>query len=833
MPPGDATHPGFAEVIVPLPVPGRFTYAIPEPLRGRVEIGHRVLVRFGPRRITGFVRGLHAAPPEGLEATPRPIEARLDEQPMLPLDLLELIGFASDYYLAPEGEVLRVALPPGLASASEIRLRPTEAGRRALEEGSVKPGPERSLLEATARSGGAKRTAAVRRVAERLIARGLIEARDAFSAKDAPRTVEVARRAGEPQAERAASPRRAESGGPRPPSGRHRSDPEAALRRAPARRRVFEALAAGPTPVSALVGAEGGAAARRALRALVADGLVVIERQPESQAARAPTERAGPDPTPEQAAALASLEAALGAGTSRGFLLRGVTGSGKTEVYLRLIAAARAAGRGAIVLVPEIALTSQLEARFSARFGDDVVVLHSAMTDVERRDGWSRLERGLAGIALGPRSAVWAPVRRLGVVVVDEEHDPSFKQNADVRYHGRDLAMVRAHRAEAVLVLGSATPSLESRRHVETGRLEELRLAARVHGRALPEVHIVDLGTLRRDVHGELPLLSPELVDALLETVGRGEQAIVFLNRRGFNTVVVCESCTAPRRCPVCDVSLTFHRSAARMLCHYCGHGEPLVHPCAQCGEAAMVPYGAGTERIASLVQEAVVDARVGRLDRDVTARVGALEDVLDRFRRGELDVLVGTQMVAKGHDFPRVTLVGIVCADSALSFPDFRAAERTFQILTQVAGRAGRAERPGRVIVQSFQPQHYALRCAVEHDDDRFWALERESRAQAGYPPFGRIGVVRVESEDLAAVEATARELAERAREAAPPEVVVQGPVPAPIERIRGRFRRMIMVRAPTPARLVATLRAVQRGPSRTPAGVDVVYDVDAGDLL
>ena len=422
----------------------------------------------------------------------------------------------------------------------------------------------------------------------------------------------------------------------------------------------------------------------------------------------------------------------------------------------------------------------------------------------------------------------------LGVVVVDEEHDPSFKQSSDVRYHGRDLALTRARQTGSLALLGSATPSMEAMHLVQTGRLTELRLPDRVAGRPLPSVEVVDLTEERRAMKGDLRLLSRALADGLRETIARGQQAILFLNRRGFNTIVYCEECTDARTCRHCDVSLTHHRAAEILQCHYCGHTERIGSPCRKCGSRAVVPLGAGTERIAEAVKEEVPDARVLRLDRDVTARTGALDEALETFREGRADVLVGTQMVAKGHDFPKVTLVGIVLADASLAFPDFRAAERTFQLLTQVAGRAGRADAPGRVIVQALQPRHYAIEAAVHHDSDRFFEVENQARAEAGYPPHARMGLIRVESPDPDRVLKVAATIAEIARsEAGAQQARVLGPAPAPIERVRDRWRRLVLVVAPTPARLVQVLRRIQ---SRMPApsrNVNVVFDVDPVDLL
>lgn len=801
----------YAAVIVPLPVHGSFHYEVPEHLRPSLRVGHRVSVPFGPRRLTGFVVGFSEQPPEGIKGKIRRISDVLDDEALLTADLLALITFASDYYLSPMGEVLKVALPPGLTAASQVVLRATSKGRAVLE--SVSDPKLKDALVAASRATGVKRNTLDKKVVEQMLAEGWAGVRESFDAKSAAETVEVLER-------------RIASG----------DDAEKHLRRAPAQRALFDRLSSGPATVEALGIELGRDSVRRAMKGLLAAEL--IERRREAKESW-PTMAC--DPGHEAALALSddqrhALDRILGAfeaGTPEAFLLRGVTGSGKTEVYLQAIAKARAAGKTAIVLVPEIALTSQLEARFRARFGDDVAVLHSAMTDKERRQSWHRLRHGRAGIALGPRSAIWAPVENVGILVVDEEHDASFKQHNDLRYNGRDLALFRAKKTGAVAVLGSATPALETRHLAEQGRLTELRLAQRIHGRPMPKVVLVDLARAMETEH-ELPMFTRPLEDALRETVSSGEQAILFLNRRGFNSVVICDECAEVRKCPACSVSLTHHKSTRSLVCHYCGHTERLEQACKKCSSLAMKPYGFGTERVAEALAALIPEARVIRLDRDITSKVGALEDVLGKFRRREADVLVGTQMVAKGHDFPGVTLVGILCADASLAFPDFRAAERTFQLMTQVAGRAGRAERPGRVIVQTFQPTHYALNAAIEHDDDLFFRVECESRRGAGYPPFGRLGLVRVESEDAGRASKTAAQLGELARAACKDEGLrARGPIPAPIERIRGRYRHMLMLTAPSPARLVQAMRFVRDRMGKVPNGVDVVFDVDAVDML
>jgi primosomal protein N' (replication factor Y) len=812
----------FAEVVVTLPVEGRFHYRIPDHLVGHLEVGHRVLVAFGPRRVTGFVLALDDATPADLDpAKVKTIEARLDPEPLLPSDLLALARFAADYYLAPPGEVLKVALPPGFTGASKLRWVLTAEGRRALEAGRPLPSgdppseAEAALLVAAQKSGVA-RGKVKKKTAARLEAAGWLALRDALAARDGGGEVEMVRRRLGPVLA------------------------EPFLMGSKLRRAVYDALSGGPRPLPDLKAELGASRIRAALARLVEGGVLEIateatQTSPFTSRAAASAEPDAPRfaPTEAQRAALEALGAALAARASKAFLLQGVTGSGKTEVYLGLIEQALGAGRGALVLVPEIALTPQLEARFRERFGPAVAVLHSGVPDAARRARWRDLREGRAWIALGPRSAVWAPVRDLGVVVVDEEHDASFKQHTELRYSGRDLALVRARQVGAVAVLGSATPSLEALRLVEQGRLERLRLDARVEGRPMPDIEIVDLAEERRALKGDIRLLSRALEDGLREGRARGEQAIVFLNRRGFNTIVHCGACDDVKKCPRCDVSLTHHRAERKTACHYCGYEEPLAAPCRSCGSGDVRPLGAGTERVAAAITEALPDLRVARLDRDVTQKAGGLDHVLDAFRAGEADVLVGTQMVAKGHDFPRVTLVGVILADASLAFPDFRSAERTFQLLTQVAGRAGRADRPGRVIVQTLQPEHYALTSALRHDVDGFWALERGLRAELGYPPFSRLGAARVEGLDAERAEAAAARLAEHARATAAEDLRVLGPAPAPIGKVRDRYRHLLLLFAPTPARLVSWMRKVRSRAVNELRGVDLVFDVDAVDLL
>jgi primosomal protein N' (replication factor Y) len=514
-------------------------------------------------------------------------------------------------------------------------------------------------------------------------------------------------------------------------------------------------------------------------------------------------------PTEDQARALAVLRADVDAGRFQGALLHGITGSGKTEVYLQLIAHVRAKGQGAIVLVPEIALTPQLADRFRARFGDEVAVLHSGLTPHQRLDAWQQIRAGRRSIAIGARSAVFAPVPRLGVIVVDEEHDASFKQEEGVRYHARDVALVRAKGLGIPVVLGSATPALETYALARQGRHRWLRLPSRPTPRPLPEVEIIPLAVHRPD---PASLMTGRMREAVEAAVHKGGQAILFLNRRGFTTDLLCEDCGSRQQCPDCSApSMTYHLSRHRLMCHLCGHIEAAPQSCRACGSAKLVHGGVGTERVELALSKALPGLRVLRLDRDA-ARGRRLLETLARFRAGHADVLVGTQMLSKGHDFPGVTLVGVLSGDHGLGLPDLRAAERTFQLLTQVAGRAGRGTEPGLVLVQAWQVEHPSIVHARAHDYLGFADEELARRQAVGNPPAGHLALVRVHGADAAAVEERAKRIAARLRpriesvraahgeggaEGSPPVLMMLGPTPSPIERINRRVRWQLLLRA------------------------------------
>jgi primosomal protein N' (replication factor Y) len=788
---------------VALPVPangGVFTYRLRE---GAIEPGRRVLVPLGRRTATGVVLG----PAASVRGELRDVLRVLDDEPLLPPDVLRLARWAAAHYLAPLGLAVRAALPPGIDLRQELSAVLTPEGEALLE------GEQRTLLPAgreaatrtrqllrAVREGRALRTAQLRALAKR----GLV----ALSASEPRPRVQA------PQVELAAAVPEA-----RPPARSPRQAEVLAwlLARDPAGVPVEELLAAFP-------------GARAHLRKLAARRLVSLRKEPAGAApiATAPWATLPARETAAQSAALAELRAALDSRRYAPFLLDGVTGSGKTHVYMEAIACARAQRRGALALVPEIALTPQLAGRFRARFGEDVAVLHSGLTERERLSEWHRVRGGAAGVVVGARSAVFAPVRDLGIVVVDEEHDPSYKQEDRLRYHARDLALVRARDAGAVAVLGSATPSLETLRRAGDGRLSTLRLPERVDGRALPAVEIVDRKTTLRGP-GAPSLLTPALADALRRTAARGEQAILFLNKRGHVRSLLCRSCGAALGCPNCSVALVLHRASGTALrCHLCGH-EELPRPCAACGSDDLFPLSAGTERVEEELRALLPEARVARLDRDSAGGPGKAASVLARFARRELDVLVGTQMVAKGHDFPGVTLVGALDADGPLHLPDYRAAERCVQLLAQVAGRAGRGEQPGRVLLQAFRTAEPAVAAAAAHDYHGFARSELARREALCFPPYARLCALRLQGNVETRVQAAAERLAGRARELQRRrggEFDVLGPAPAPIARLRGKHRFQLLLRAREHGPIHQLCRALFEVP--LPSGVELAADVD-----
>jgi primosomal protein N' (replication factor Y) len=542
-----------------------------------------------------------------------------------------------------------------------------------------------------------------------------------------------------------------------------------------------------------------------------------------------PALEAGPRliPTGEQAAVLSALEPSLREGGFAPFLIHGVTGSGKTEVYLSAIEQVVARGREAIVLVPEISLTPQTIRRFRRRF-ERVAVLHSHLSDVDRHRHWQSIAAGEVQVVVGARSAIFAPARRLGLIVIDEEHETTFKQETVPRYHARDVAVKRAQLEGVPVLLGSATPSLESWQNSERGKYRRLAMPSRVEGRPMPEVSVIDL----RHEKGFVGGLSETLRQAMHGALGEGGQVILLLNRRGYHTFVVCPKCGHVVKCNACDVAVTYHRSQHLLLCHTCDAERRCPPACPGCGAPQLHYGGIGTERLEREVQAAFPDVPTRRMDSDTMRRPGSHEEVLAAFKAGEVRILLGTQMIAKGLDFPEVTLVGVVNADTALHLPDFRASERTFQLVAQVAGRTGRGDRPGRVLVQTYCPDHPAILHAVRHDYEGFVRGELPERKKYGAPPFGRLVRLIARGPDEAVVDTYLKQLAERLRQTADASVRILGPAPAPVLKIRNLYRFHLQARCPSARPLQLLMRQLPEHPA-PPREVELAVDVDPMSML
>jgi len=809
--------PRVARVALPVPVNALFDYAIPRALLSDVREGVRVRVRVKSRRETGVVIALADEPErEGLVLSE--IGAVLDAEPALPPALLAAITEEARAQLCPLGIAVHAALPPGASPRTERALAITPRGREALRSGAARGEAARvlALLERPRSPGWlARKSAAPALLAslerDDLVTRALIE-----HGAVAPAQVRRALLAANVELEAAC----------------------AALARAPKQAALLREIAAAGAPGAEVEALTARDAKRGALlRALVARGLVAIA----SSAAvlgEAGSERAEPHAlTAEQTRAHDTIAAALSARRHESFLLHGVTGSGKTEVYLRLVADALALGRSALVLVPEITLTHQMVSRLRARFADRVAVLHSGLTGGERIAQWNQLRTGAVPIAVGARSALFAPLRNVGVIVVDEEHDGAYKSEEGFRFHARSLAARRARAEGCPLVLGSATPALETRHAAERGALVRLRMEERASGRPLPAVVLVDMVRERANLpRGARRTLSPTLARALRETLADGAQAILFLNRRGFSSQIACVDCQDVSRCKHCDISLTYHAAANLLRCHYCDYQLRPPAKCAACGSDRLSLLGTGTERIEEEVRAAFPEARIARLDRDTAARRGTVERVLAELRAGVKNVLIGTQMVAKGHDFPGVRLVGVLNADMGLHLPDFRAAERTFQLLTQVAGRAGRGSEPGRVVIQTYAPDHYAIRPVALHDYERFYRDEIGHRESLGYPPFGRLALVRVSAQDELAAREAATALANVARDATAhfgSGVEVLGPAEAPIAKLRDRYRQQILLKHREAGAVWRVAERVNHAAEQLPSAIRTAVDVNPVDML
>ncbi len=843
-----AHEPGSLYVEVALSVPQLRTliYRVEPDFVDRLVPGLRVLAPLGKRKVTGYVvHPLVESPPPGVEpASIRPVLEILDDEPLLTQELLELTRWVAEYYCCGWGEALKSALPSHKEKKTVERYRLTESGRReaVLEEGGLGlPGLETSQAEGShkARILVALRmgprtigslTAPFGRGTHpelmRLIDSGFVERYVDIVGDAKPRKVKFAHLH-------------------KMPEGNELENLEKRAKRQVDILLLLNQAEGGRIRLSELEG--HSRSARTACAALEKKGWVRIVEDllPDTENVNELSPRHDAPPmelTDEQKEFVELVKADIEQKKFSVTLLHGVTGSGKTEVYIRLAQEALANGLGTLVLVPEIGLTPQLLGRFQGRFGGLVACLHSAYSDKKRLSEWWRIKNGNAPIVVGTRSAVFAPIPNLGMIAVDEEHDGSYKQGESPRYHARDTGIMRAKSLGIPIVLGSATPSIESYTSARSGRYRLHSLSRRPTGGTLPQVRLVDL---RKEVSSDPKtpeLLTRDLTAAIGERLERGEQTLLFLNRRGFSSVILCRDCGKALQCPHCSIPLTFHREGgSRVQCHWCDFGAHPPNRCSSCESDRVGYFGVGTERVEQAVKARFPQARIQRLDRDAVRRAVAYERVFRAMRSGDIDVLIGTQMVTKGHDFPKLTLVGVLVADVGLHLPDFRASERTFQLLTQVAGRAGRANLSGEVIIQTFRPDHFAVQCAREHDYAEFYRREALARERMGYPPYRRLARLRFESKNQCiaskAAEWAASFLRRRRAEAAGSvtgtnEIEYLGPAPAPIMRIRDVWRYHMLLKARNSKRLGEVLKTLTSEFDGQAAFSSVLLAVDVDPL-
>jgi primosomal protein N' (replication factor Y) len=817
--------PEFCDVALPVPLDMVFTYRVPAD--AAPVVGGRVLVPFRQQRMTGIVVELHDRKPT---VTIKNVLSVLDDVSVLDDQLLRLGRWIADYYLAPLGEVFRTMLPLNAEFKRGVAYRITAEGQMALhlagmsgssarsrrtpEEQSAEfrvldylatqesaPGETPQVREETLHSA----TRVSKLILSGMVRKKWLAREDVSAVRDARRTAKIAQL--------------------KSVDGKLNDN----------QRKLIETLAASGSQVlvETLQGLE---VPRTTLSTLVKRGLIEIIEEPAAFA----VSRSKPRPSrlefdfnPAQQAALKRLRAAVDTRKFSGILLHGVTGSGKTAVYLAGMRSVLESGRSAILLVPEIGLTPAVAADLHQIFRDEVAVLHSALSDKERAQQWHRIKSGEARMVVGTRSAVFAPVADLALIIVDEEHDSSYKQEETPRYHARDIAVMRAKMANAVVVLGSATPSLESYFNAKKNKYALVELPDRVEQRPLPEVEIIDMRQEFQET-GQEQVISRRLAAEIKERFDRREQVMVLLNRRGYSPVVLCRTCGKTLECQNCAIALTHHKREHKMICHYCGYTAPVPKACVHCGSEYVYFLGTGSEKLEELLHGMFPQARIARLDRDTVRGHEDFERTLNALGEGELDLVVGTQMIAKGHDIHGVTLVGVVGADNALGMPDFRAAERTFQLLTQVAGRAGRGQSPGKVILQTYFQDHYAVQYAAHHDFAGFYEKELRFRSWMHYPPYSALANVLVRSDKLDEALQWSGTLGKWFEQTRHEGVRVLGPATAPIMRLKRDYRYHFVLKSPSREKLNSALRSmlVYAAKQKIPR-TQVIVDVDAVWLM
>jgi len=804
----------IVEVAVALPVSKTFHYRIPEKMSGSLQVGMRVLVPFKGRKVTGFTIGLLDSPPKEIEEKLLEVEDLLDELPLIDPQMLRFYRWIADYYLYPLGEVIKTGLPPGLHLKSELILTLTQEGMEYLAQGGLDAIQQKIFVEIE-KCGkvSLKRMLKIfpgEVTKSQLFSwkrKGLLNIHGAVEGKEIKPKFEkvVQYRGGEPV---------------QPISRKQAGILKWMEEKGEVSYSELGKIFKSPS---------------KAIRSLEVKSLISISnREVCRDLSVQPELKSYPKPelTSDQEKVLIEILKGIHSKRFSPFLIHGVTGSGKTEIYLRAIEEVLNQGKEAIVLVPEISLTPQFLSRFRDRFGGNLALLHSGLGKGERYDQWRKIWKGDVKIAFGARSAIFAPLKNVGIIIVDEEHDPSYKQEEKLKYHARDLAVVRAKQNEATLLLGSATPSLESFYNAEKGKFHLLSLPERIEGKPMPRVELVDMKR-------ERGLLSEKMRLALQKSIEEKKQSLLFLNRRGFANFILCPDCGLTFKCPNCSVTLTYHLRDRSLQCHYCDYRIPAPGDCPQCEGHRLRGMGIGTERLEQEIRTLFPETQVGRMDHDTTTRRRSHQQILKRLESGKIDVLVGTQMIVKGHDFPNVTFVGVVSADTSLHFPDFRSSERTFQLLTQVAGRAGRGKALGEVVIQTFNPDHYSILKAKDHDFIGFYQEEIQFRRALEYPPFSRLINFRLVGNSEKRTKVIAEEMGRIGqsllKKGYRKGIEILGPSTAPFGKMRGKFRWQMLAKGKS-VRLLhqfAQELAIRLEEEAKGKGVNLDIDVDPVFIL
>ncbi|MCY7822808.1 primosomal protein N' [Bacillus spizizenii] len=801
----------FAEVIVDVStknIDRPFDYKIPDHLKGMIKTGMRVIVPFGPRKIQGFVTAVKEASDLSGKSV-KEVEDLLDLTPVLTEELMNLSSWLSDKTLSFKITALQAMLPAALKAKYEKELKiaygadlPPQVERlfsetKTLLYSDIPDHDTLKLIQKHVQKGSIDVTYKVAQKANKKMVRHI----QANASKE-----ELSKQA------------------------------EGLSRQAAKQQAILHFFIVEPEGVKVPAAdlCKKTDASSATIKTLIQKGLLKesyeeVYRDPYQDKMFKKTE---PLPlTDEQSAAFQPIRQTLDNDEHKVFLLHGVTGSGKTEIYLQSIEKVLAKGKEAIVLVPEISLTPQMVNRFKGRFGSQVAVMHSGLSTGEKYDEWRKIHRKEVRLVVGARSAIFAPFENLGMIIIDEEHESSYKQEEMPRYHAKEVAIKRAEHHSCPVVLGSATPTLESYARAQKGVYELLSLKHRVNHQVMPEVSLVDMREELRS--GNRSMFSVELMEKLEKTISKGEQAVLFLNKRGYSSFVMCRDCGYVPQCPHCDISMTYHRYGQRLKCHYCGHEEPVPHTCPECASEHIRFFGTGTQRVEEELTKVLPNARVIRMDVDTTSRKGAHEKLLSAFGEGKADILLGTQMIAKGLDFPNVTLVGVLSADTTLHIPDFRSAEKTFQLLTQVSGRAGRHEKPGQVIIQTYTPSHYSIQLTKTHDYETFYQHEMAHRREQSYPPYYYLALVTVSHEEVAKAAFTAEKIAHFLKANCGADTKILGPSASPIARIKDRYRYQCVIKYKQETQLSALLKKILEHYKREIEQKHVMISIDMNPYM